>query len=408
MTRVKVENRVESKVRVAIVEAAKQLKATFIDRDDAIDAIWVAMLAGANFILVGDPGTAKTALAMALFSHVTDARRFDVLCGSFVTPDQVFGPVDVMALKGRVLDDGTEVPGTYRRITDGRLADCELGFLDEVLKSNAGCVNSMLTALNERTFDGQKIPLRCCGSATNWPEVQSRNEIVNAFWDRILVRVPVRRVADEALRLRMLEAADRVRAYVPSVTITLEELDQARAEVERITVRDSMRRALVKTGEALGKHSPISDRRLAQAQRVLRARAWLDGRSDVALDDFDALRYCAWDQSEAHYNAAKAVTDALDQDVVRTIVAWLQQGIRECEQVKQPEHAPARAQSAANLVQKIYDYVEQNAVKTANWGKHIAPLVKQLHAEQQRIIQLVSSGLPKGKPTQPAPTRGTI
>jgi MoxR-like ATPase len=81
------------KVRVKLLEMGAQLTSTFVERDDAVKAILLALVTRNNFILVGDPGTAKTKLARAAFAHVTQARVFATLCGAFATEDKIFGPV---------------------------------------------------------------------------------------------------------------------------------------------------------------------------------------------------------------------------------------------------------------------------------------------------------------------------
>lgn len=89
-----------------------QLGAAFAERSNAIEAALLAMLSGSHCLLIGPPGTAKSALFFALLSHVADARKFQTLITRFSTEDEVFGPVKLSALKA----------DRFERALDGRLA----------------------------------------------------------------------------------------------------------------------------------------------------------------------------------------------------------------------------------------------------------------------------------------------
>ncbi len=324
--------------RVKVKEIMKQLASTFVERDKAIECIWMAILTHQNFILVGDPGTAKSALVNACFAHIEGARKFNVLCGSFATPDEIFGPMNIQAFK----------EGRYERVLDGRLADCDYGFLDELLKSNEGTLNGMLTALNEHTFAGKPIPLRTCGAATNWPEVRARSENVAALWDRVLLRCEVKDITKEDQRIKMLEAVDKVRDYKPAVMLTKAELDEAFAEIQAIGVSDQARRSMVQIQGTLEKQKiNSSSRRYGALQQVLRALAWLDGRTEALLDDFDALSFGLW-QNREDIDAVKSVVDAVDHQVVQDCLTKLRDAISKCSGNPSPAQVPPLLQLAAH------------------------------------------------------------
>lgn len=328
--------------RVKIKEIMKQLSTTFVERDKAIECIWLAVLTRQNFILVGDPGTAKTAVVNASYMHIEGARIFSTLCGSFATEDKIFGPTDIKAFQ----------EGEYRKSTKGRLADCDFGFLDELLKSNEGTLNGMLTALNERTYEGKPIALRTCGAATNWPELRARSENVAALWDRILLRCEVKDLTKQDQRIKMLEAIDKVRDYQPAINISMAELDQAYAEIRAIDVSQQARLNMVKIQEALEKKKITSSaRRYGALQQVLRALAWLDDRNTVLLDDFDALSLGLWTARD-DIDAVRAVVDAVDHDVVNECLSSLRDAIQKCSGNPTATQIPNLLQTAANAATK--------------------------------------------------------
>src|SRR5688500_1575642 len=104
---------------------ARELENRFLGRSEVIRCMLVAALAGEHLVLIGPPGTAKSALART-FSKLCDAQYFEYLLTRFTEPNELFGPVDIAAFR----------EGTYRRKTAGMLPEGEIVFLDEVFKSN--------------------------------------------------------------------------------------------------------------------------------------------------------------------------------------------------------------------------------------------------------------------------------
>ncbi len=339
--------------RVKIKEIMKQLASTFVDREQAVECIWLAILTRQNFILVGDPGTAKTAIVNAAYSHIDEARVFSTLCGSFATEDKIFGPTDIKAFQR----------GEYRKVIKGRLADCDYGFLDEMLKSNEGTLNGMLTVLNERTYEGEVTPLRTCGAASNWPEVRARTENVAALWDRVLLRCEVKDIVEPAKRIKMLEAVDKVRDYKPALMISKAELEQAFAEIQAVKVSDQARRSMVEIQGALEKQKiHASSRRYGALQQVLRALAWLDDRDTALLDDFDALSFGLWTDRD-QIDPVKAVVQAVDHQVVQDCLGKLRDAIQRCSGQAPAAKVPELLQLAANAAMEARKALQEKGAR---------------------------------------------
>src|SRR5262249_58271818 len=162
-------------VRTRFRAARDALSAVFREREDAIECITLAALSGVHALLVGPPGTAKSALFFGFLASFPDARKFQTLVTKFGTEDEYFGPVKLSALKN----------DKWERNLDGRLAAVECAFLDEVFKGSDSVLNTLLSAMNERLYKGQPIPLRMLVGASNeLPE----EEILAAVDDRFLLR----------------------------------------------------------------------------------------------------------------------------------------------------------------------------------------------------------------------------
>ena len=200
----------------------------------------------------------------------------------FSTPEEVFGPPSVKALR----DDDK-----YVRHVDGKLPRAHVAFLDECFKANSSILNSMLQIINERVYsnDGiQPVPLITMVGASN--ELPDGAEL-EALFDRFLLRYWVDYVADRANAKAMLLAPEPG----ATVKITLAELAQAQAEAAAIPLGDVQLDTLLDVKAAV-EHAGVvaSDRRWRKVIKALRAYAWLCGDDAINEDHFDLLADMLW------------------------------------------------------------------------------------------------------------------
>lgn len=286
---------------------ARALEDRFLGRSEVIRCMLVAALAGEHLVLIGPPGTAKSALART-FARLCDARYFEYLLTRFTEPNELFGPVDIAAFR----------EGTYRRRTEGMLPEAEIVFLDEVFKSNSAILNSLLTLLNERRYVAGgatiKCPLLMAIGASN--EVPADADLA-AIFDRFLLRVRADYLdafhfQDLLQKGWALEAAISAEAPMQPL-LTAEELRQAqRALTQQTRFTDgflSAYRSLVLQIRAEG--IGLSDRRVVKLLKLCAASAWLDGRSAPDPSDLFLMKH-VWNAEDQAAILDTLVTPVLE------------------------------------------------------------------------------------------------
>lgn len=288
------------------------LRAVYREREDAIECITLAALSGSHALLVGPPGTAKSALFYAFLSCFPDARKFLALVTKFGTEDEIFGPVKLSSLKN----------DQWERNLDGRLAGVECAFLDEVFKGSDSVLNTLLSAMNERLYKGKPIPLRLLVGASNeLPE----EEVLAAVYDRFLLRDVVGYVQADATWMQLVATAP---VFQPPVKIALAEWDAARADVERVALPQRIVQEMLRVRNDLKANGlVVSDRRWIALTRVLRAAAWLDDSPEVEIDQLHVLKYGLWQKTDDRARVV-ATLDTVDRSAVAKAVDLVDGALR--------------------------------------------------------------------------------
>lgn len=266
---------------------AQSLEDQFLGKDEIIRLMLVAVVAGEHCVLLGPPGTAKSALIRSL-SDLLQARYFEYLLTRFTEPNEIFGPVDIAAFR----------EGKYRRNTAGMLPEAEIVFLDEVFKANSAILNALLTLLNERryTSGGQilKCPLISVFAASN--EVPS-DETLGAVFDRFLLRVRSDNLDayhfNELLLRGIALEVRQMGGVKPEPILAASELsDMGKSFGQRMSFVDaflSAYKGLVFQIRAEG--ISLSDRRVVKMLKLFAASAFLDGRETADASDFFVLKH---------------------------------------------------------------------------------------------------------------------
>jgi len=291
---------------------AEALDGQFLGKSDVIRLLVISVVAREHAVLIGPPGTAKSALLRTL-AALLDARYFEYLLTRFTEPNEVFGPVDIAAFR----------EGTYRRRTSGMLPEAEVVFLDEVFKSNSAILNALLGLLNERryTSGGEVLecPLISAFGASN--EVPS-DESLAALFDRFLLRIRSDNLDayhfNELVMLGISHELRKLRGERHEPLVSSAELAATSGELaQRLQFSEdflSSYKGLVFQIRAEG--ITLSDRRVVKLLKLFAASAYIDGRLQPDASDFFVLEH-VWnseDQSPILEGIVRPVLEAFYRD----------------------------------------------------------------------------------------------
>ncbi len=279
-------------------EIGRRLSREFLAKDEIIRLLLVSVIAGEHMLIVGPPGTAKSALVRTLAQKL-DARYFEYLLTRFSEPNELLGPVDIQAFR----------EGTFRRRTEQMLPEAEIAFLDEIFKASSAILNSLLGLLNERRVqigaERVEVPLLALFAASN--EVPSDDSLA-ALLDRFLLRVRSQNLEGfhfQQLVRFGLEHEKKLLGVTQTGTVGQTPLLSAG---DILVLRKELAGRLQFSDEFLTEYKTlvaqirsegifVSDRRLIKLLKLCAASALLDGRLQADVSDLFVLKH-TWNTVE--------------------------------------------------------------------------------------------------------------
>lgn len=283
-------------------DVVEEMKRRFVGRDEVIDLIALAVVAGEHLFLHGPPGTAKSAL-IRQFAQAVRGQYFEYLLTRFSEPNEIFGPIDLARLR----------EGTVATVTTGMLPEAEFVFLDELFNANSAILNNLLTVLNERVYrrgaETHRLPLLSLFSASNHlPD----DDALRALFDRFLLRCHVDNLRREAMP-RLLAAGWALENPTPlEAGVSADDLRELSRQVYAVDLRPIEERYAELIFKVRDLGVALSDRRAIKVLKLVAASALLCGRTQAATSDFWVFRY-VWDREEQIGPLAALVDGVLQQ-----------------------------------------------------------------------------------------------
>jgi len=354
-----------------------ELRGRFFEREEVVRGLLVALVARGNVLVLGPPGTAKTDLAQTICGQV-GGKFFARLLTKVSAPEELFGPLSLKALEN----------DEYRRVTAGKLPEAHVAVIDEIFKCNSAVLNTLLPIMNERVFfddsgQGRPIPLTLLvGLSNELPEGGTDGELA-ALWDRFDLRYIVGYIRDE----RNIAAMLGLNGNKPQTAVTLAEVQQAQREAAQVSVPEPIVQAMVKLWKELRQNGfVVSDRRFRNSLRFLKANAWLEGRREVAEDDFEILPHIMWQEPEQIKTVRKIVLGFANPLVVKANEIY--DGVVELYQ--KLKDMPANSEEQARAATEANAKLKQAAKKLQNLAEQAVLEGKSPAAIKARLEQVQS------------------
>jgi len=291
-------------VAATLNKIAAELKASFLEREDAIDAMMLALLAGEHAFLFGPPGTAKSELVRALVESLNGTRYFEVALSRTRPAEAVLGPLNIKEFRDN---------GNYFLKRKGFASDADICFFDEIGKMSPVLGHDMLALLNERVYHevngGRSVhptPLHTAFTASNEMPTNESDDAA-ALWDRLLVRVCVDYLQKKSNFSKLLTSS----VEHPKTRLDFEDLKKVvETEVPNIQMsKEALTGMVALRTKMAGERLFPSDRRWRASVKVLRAAAFLVGNAQVEEEQLSVLKFTLWDELE-HIDAITDMCEA--------------------------------------------------------------------------------------------------
>lgn len=364
-----------------------ELNNEFVERDDVIKLLQLAIVSKTNALLLGPPGTAKTKITHNICSRIVGSNYFEWMMNKTSDPSEILGSFSVKQMEN----------DKFMRVTKGKLPEAHIAFLDEVYKSNAPCLNAILTIMNEHIFynDGVAvdIPLISLVGASNEPP---EDESLAALHDRFIFRINVSYVTDAGNKKKMhnnyINERNPVAFSAPKTTITLEEIEALNTKSKQVIVSKDIINQFIRLISSLGRNAiHVSDRRQNECFKVMQSAAVLAGRDRVVLDDFLPLVYVLWEEENQIPVIREEITKLINpyDDKINEVKANFEQIRNDINKINNQNDKMRKCIEAKPALDKLVSKVNKLINDASRNGKDVAAFM----ALRDEIVQFSNSNV---------------
>ncbi|MCL6638605.1 MAG: AAA family ATPase [Firmicutes bacterium] len=286
-------NTIENRLLEKIIYVENYLNNYFLERADLISLLLLTIFSRQNMFIMGKPGIAKSEVVNCVSLVIGNARIFRYLLTKYTTPEEIFGPVSFNELK----------KDRFCRKIENRLADVEIGFLDEIFKGNSSILNCLLMIANERIYindtDIIKVPLISLFGASNEIPDEEEMEELQALYDRFVIKYIAGPIKDFRNFSKLLLSDDALSPADKNKLLDLDDLLSIYNESQKITPDQTIINLLYKVREYCYENNYyVSDRKFKNIIKILKVCAYVNGRSTIIIEDLFILPYMIWEKPE--------------------------------------------------------------------------------------------------------------
>ena len=374
----------EAQAREALRRLERELNREFPERREVIRGCILTLLARQHALLLGPPGTAKSLLITTL-SEALGLSVFEKLMTAGTDPSEIFGPVDVAALR----------EGRRHTVTDGMAPTAEVIILDEIFKSNSAILNALLALLNERKFHNgsrvERCPLVSAFAASNEGPA---DETLAALYDRLMLRFWVDYLASEENFLRVW------RAGKPKVSrLARGVIEAAQAGVLGVHVSEDTEQAVLRMRANLKQEGIIvSDRRWMTAKTLVQASAWLDEEATALPEHAAFLSDVCWSEPEQRPTVKRIVASFCQTHLAsaQELLLAAQEGIEQIRRYESYDRGLVLSQGAV-VATKFSESLGRLDSMIAAASKRHRPQIEAIKADLVSLQTELSRIVAKGK-----------
>lgn len=227
----------------------EELRGRFLEREETLEQIALALLAKEHVLLTGPPGTAKSAISRAVLQNVVDRETglpsvFSRQFTESTVQTDLIGPLDFKTLMAS---------GRSEHFTDEGMLGAVHAFLDEVLDGRDMLLRTTLNVLHERELkQGTKTTtgaIECALMTSNrylFEVLEQSRETLLAFVDRIaFISFVPKGFADPENLVSVLKGqfGPKTQAVMPKLTI--QDIDVLQDVVSYVRISEPMLGELV-------------------------------------------------------------------------------------------------------------------------------------------------------------------
>lgn len=363
----------------------------FVERDELIKLMELAITTGTNLLMLGPPGTAKSKITQEMCGRVENANYFQWMLNKTSDPSEILGPFSVKEMEN----------DKFMRITSGKLPEAHIAFIDECYKSNAPTLNALLTIMNEHIFynDGKAvdIPLISMFGASNEPP---EDESLLALHDRFIFRINVQYIHEAGNKKRMhsnyIDDRAGLLGLVNKTTITLTELQVLQQAAKSVKVPKDIINKFIRLIDDLGRQAiHVSDRRQNECFKIMQGSAVLAGRNAVGLDDFKSLVYVLWEKEEHIPIIESTILKMVNpyDDRFKELKDNFNQVKADIDKITDASQKSRKAIESKGVIEKITSKINKLINEASKNGKDVQEFVKFRDMMIQYNQDLISSAL---------------